>query len=255
MEKSRRTRTRAAFVLDGCSAVALDASAAPERLFYCAGGLGAGRGRCRGPGGRGIGQGRPVTVSAAAAKAGSPVAASPRWQASTSLTWCGSRLRTAAAVSSPPGGLAGWGSSAGATPAYSAACSACTWARAAVAAVAGMWPMRIWTAIAPVARWCLASAVPRQDVRVCPGGTASHRLMLGGRSCPPVPGRRFHDAQLVAVWVSQDLPPKAELSHRLPGDQDAARRPDPLHLGLELASAQVKMHPVLGRFRILHALK
>ncbi len=39
---------------------------------------------------------RPVTVSAAAAKAGSPIAACPRWQASTSFTWCGSRLRTAA---------------------------------------------------------------------------------------------------------------------------------------------------------------
>ncbi len=50
---------------------------------------------------------RPVTVSAAAAKAGSPVAACPRRQASTSLTWCGSRLRTAAPVSSLPGGLAG----------------------------------------------------------------------------------------------------------------------------------------------------
>jgi hypothetical protein len=49
----------------------------------------------------------PVTVSAAAAKAGSPVAACPRRHASTSLTWCGSRLRTAAPVSSLPGGLAG----------------------------------------------------------------------------------------------------------------------------------------------------
>ena len=50
---------------------------------------------------------RPVTVSAAAAKAGSPVAACPRRHASTSLTWCGSRLRTAATASSLPGGLAG----------------------------------------------------------------------------------------------------------------------------------------------------
>jgi len=49
---------------------------------------------------------RPVTVSAAAAKAGSPVAACPRWQASTSFTWCGSRLRTAATVRSLPGGRA-----------------------------------------------------------------------------------------------------------------------------------------------------
>jgi len=39
-----------------------------------------------GPGGAGAGQRRPVTVSPAAAKAGSPVAASPRWHASTSLT-------------------------------------------------------------------------------------------------------------------------------------------------------------------------
>ena len=115
----------------------------------------AGRGGNLGPGGRGIGQRRPVTVSAAAAKAGSPMAASPRWQASTSLTWCGSRLRTAASASSPPGGLAGWDSSTGSTPAYSAACSACTWASAAVAAVSGMWPMRISTAIVPVTpcRW------------------------------------------------------------------------------------------------------
>jgi len=52
-------------------------------------------------------EGRPVTVSAAAAKAGSPVAACPRWQASTSFTWCGSRLRTAATVRSLPGGRAG----------------------------------------------------------------------------------------------------------------------------------------------------
>jgi hypothetical protein len=31
----------------------------------------------------------------------------PRWHASTSLTWCGSRLRAAATASSLPGGLAG----------------------------------------------------------------------------------------------------------------------------------------------------
>jgi hypothetical protein len=42
------------------------------------------------------------------------VAASPRWQASTSFTWCGSRLRTGASASSPRGGLAGQGSSTGA---------------------------------------------------------------------------------------------------------------------------------------------
>ena len=64
-----------------------------------------------------LGQRRPVTVSAAAAKAGSPLAASPRRQASTSLTWCGSRLCTAASASSPPGELAGRGGSAGSTPA------------------------------------------------------------------------------------------------------------------------------------------
>src|ERR1700733_6562698 len=56
---------------------------------------------------------RPGTVSAAAAKAGSPVAACPRWQASTSFTWCGSRLRTAATVRSLPGGRAGGGWVAG----------------------------------------------------------------------------------------------------------------------------------------------
>ena len=50
---------------------------------------------------------RPVTVSAAAVKAGSPVAACPRRHASTSLTWCGSRLRTAATASSLPRGPAG----------------------------------------------------------------------------------------------------------------------------------------------------
>jgi hypothetical protein len=42
---------------------------------------------------------KPVTVSAAAAKVGSPVTAKPRRQASTSLTWCGSRLSAAARAS------------------------------------------------------------------------------------------------------------------------------------------------------------
>ncbi|HEX4538695.1 MAG TPA: YbhN family protein [Acidimicrobiales bacterium] len=74
----------------------------------------------------------PVTVSAAAAKVGSPVAAKPRRQASTSLTWCGSRLSAAARASSssttasprlaPLPVLA----VAGSAPRYSEACSART---------------------------------------------------------------------------------------------------------------------------------
>jgi hypothetical protein len=70
-----------------------------------------------------------------------------------------------------------------------------------------------------------------------------------------VPGRRFYNAQLIAVWIGQDLPPEAELSHRLLGDEDAARGPDTLHFRAEFTGAQVKMQPVLGRFRILCALQ
>ena len=68
-------------------------------------------------------------------------------------------------------------------------------------------------------------------------------------------GRWLDYAQFVAVWIGQDLPPKAELSYRLIGDEDAACRPDPLHLRPEFAGAQVKMHPVLGRLRIPCALQ
>src|SRR5580658_7295536 len=39
--------------------------------------------------------GTPVTISAAAAKTGSPLTCNPRRHASTSLTWCGSRLASA----------------------------------------------------------------------------------------------------------------------------------------------------------------
>jgi hypothetical protein len=70
-----------------------------------------------------------------------------------------------------------------------------------------------------------------------------------------VPGWWFYNTQLIAVWIRQDLPPEAELSHRLLGDEDAARRPDTLHFRAEFTGAQVKMQPVLGRFRVLCALQ
>jgi hypothetical protein len=70
-----------------------------------------------------------------------------------------------------------------------------------------------------------------------------------------VAGRRFYNTQLVTVWIRQDLPPEAEFSHRLLGEEDTARRPDTLHFSAEITGAKVKMQPVLGRFLVLCALE
>src|SRR6185437_10249125 len=50
-------------------------------------------------------------------------------------------------------------------------------------------------------------------------------------------------------------PSEAELRHRLLGHDHPADRPDPLHLRLEFACAQIQMQPVLSRLRILHPLQ
>src|SRR4029077_13380841 len=89
--------------------------------------------------------------------------------------WCGSRLRTAATVSSLPGGLAGRGWVTGSVSACSAACSACTRASAAAPSVAGMWAARISTAIAPVTpcRWTM-SGRGRERRGAAAGGRYKH---------------------------------------------------------------------------------
>jgi hypothetical protein len=118
------------------------------------------------------------------------VAASPRWQASTSFTWCGSRLRTGASASSPRGGLAGQGSSTGAGANGGASRQAVCGGRPRICAAVALASRR------PGSRGCLVQPAP---CRPCETGPArrpvvDRRDRRGARARAPLPTGRTHQA-------------------------------------------------------------
>jgi hypothetical protein len=53
-------------------------------------------------------------------------------------------------------------------------------------------------------------------------------------------------AELVAVWISQDVPAPSGLADRLPRQEPGAKADEPVYLRLKVACAQVEMNPVLA---------
>src|SRR5262245_5040554 len=63
------------------------------------------------------------------------------------------------------------------------------------------------------------------------------------------------DAELVPVWVGENVPAPPELLERLPGQLDGAEAEDASDLGLQVWRAQVQVHPVLVPLFIRHLLQ